>query len=95
MLPGVVTVNEVAGQQGQSYGRIGDTIAVPQGTFRRTVRLLGLGTRRGPPAEARLLYEEIAAPARLSELNPVLATAADRRRRVLRPDFLITLPELW
>jgi ribosomal 50S subunit-recycling heat shock protein len=44
--------------------RIGDTIVVPQGAFRRTVRLLGLGARRGPPAEARLLYEEIAAPIR-------------------------------
>jgi ribosome-associated heat shock protein Hsp15 len=48
--------------------RIGDTIAVPQGAFCRTIRVLALGVRRGPAAEARLLYEEIAAPVRQSEL---------------------------
>ena len=61
--------------------RIGDTIAVPQGTFRRTVRVLALGSRRGPPAEARLLYEETAAPVRLSELTapwaPLLVSDED------------------
>lgn len=50
--------------------RIGDTIGVPQGAFCRTVRVLTLGARRGPAIEARLLYEEIAAPVRLTELLP-------------------------
>jgi len=39
---------------------------VPQGGWRRTVRVCGLGVRRGPASEARLLYEEQAAPLRLS-----------------------------
>jgi ribosome-associated heat shock protein Hsp15 len=51
--------------------RIGDTVAVPQGAFRRTVRALNLGVRRGPARDARLLYEETAAPGRLSELAPI------------------------
>ena len=51
--------------------RIGDTIALPQGVFCRTVRVLGLGARRGPAAEARGLYEEVDAPARLSEFDPI------------------------
>jgi ribosome-associated heat shock protein Hsp15 len=67
---GEVTVNDVAVRKTNHIVRVGDTIAVPQGAFRRTVRLLALGTRRGPPAEARLLYEEIAAPSRLSQSLP-------------------------
>jgi ribosomal 50S subunit-recycling heat shock protein len=47
--------------------RIGDAIAAPQGAYRRTVQVLALGSRRGPATEARLLYEEIAAPVRLSD----------------------------
>jgi ribosome-associated heat shock protein Hsp15 len=57
--------------------RIGDIVIVPQGAFRRTVRVLELGTRRGPAIEARLLYDEAAAPVPLSRLGsawePLLA----------------------
>jgi ribosome-associated heat shock protein Hsp15 len=63
--------------------RIGDIVAVVQGGFQRTVRVLAFGARRGPASEARTLYEEIAA-ARLrepaSEWVPLLDAddAADR-----------------
>jgi ribosome-associated heat shock protein Hsp15 len=50
--------------------RTGDILAVPQGTFCRKVRVLSLGTRRGPASEARKLYEESAAPVHLSDLVP-------------------------
>lgn len=57
--------------------RRGDAIAAPQGAYRRTVRVLALGSRRGPASEARLLYEDIAAPIRLADLiaawEPLLA----------------------
>jgi len=69
-IAGVVTVNQVTIRKANHLVRIGDTIAVPQGAFGRTVRLLALGTRRGPPAEARQLYEEITAPVRLSQSAP-------------------------
>jgi ribosome-associated heat shock protein Hsp15 len=65
---GAVAVNTVAVKKANHTVRIGDTIAVPQGAFRRTVRVMGLGARRGPPAEAQLLYQETAIPVRLSEL---------------------------
>jgi ribosome-associated heat shock protein Hsp15 len=42
--------------------RIGDVVTVPQGSMIRTVRIAALGTRRGPAAEARLLYVELAPP---------------------------------
>jgi ribosome-associated heat shock protein Hsp15 len=67
---GAITVNQATIRKANHIVRIGDTIAVPQGAFRRSVRLLGLGVRRGPAAEARHLYEEIAAPVHRSELTP-------------------------
>jgi ribosome-associated heat shock protein Hsp15 len=67
---GAVAVNGVAVKKADHAVRIGDVIAVSQGAFRRTVRVLGLGTRRGPATEARGLYEEAAAPVRLSEIAP-------------------------
>jgi ribosome-associated heat shock protein Hsp15 len=65
---GAVEVNTVAVKKANHTVRIGDTITVPQGAFRRTVRVMGLGARRGPPAEAQLLYQETAVPVPLSEL---------------------------
>ena len=67
---GAVTLNGVAVRKPNQMVRIGDAIATPQGSVQRTVRLLALGSRRGPATEARLLYEEIAAPVRLSDLAP-------------------------
>jgi ribosome-associated heat shock protein Hsp15 len=42
--------------------RIGDVLAIPHGRMVRTVQVRGLGSRRGPPAEARALYEEVGQP---------------------------------
>ena len=47
--------------------RIGDIVRAPQGGLSRTVRVKALGSRRGPATEARLLYQEIAAPVPLAE----------------------------
>ena len=38
--------------------RIGDVLTVRQGRLLREVSVVALGIRRGPPAEARLLYAE-------------------------------------
>jgi ribosome-associated heat shock protein Hsp15 len=73
-IAGAVTVNQVTIEKANHLVRIGDQLTIPQGSLRRTVRVLALGTRRGPAAEARLLYEEIAAPARVSEPDPVWQT---------------------
>ena len=67
---GRVAVNGVTVGKGNHVIRMGDTIAVPQGGFRHVVRVRALGTRRGPASEARLLYEEAAAPVRLFEPAP-------------------------
>ncbi|MGH8722151.1 MAG: RNA-binding S4 domain-containing protein [Burkholderiales bacterium] len=39
--------------------RPGDVLTFPQGATVRVVRVLALGTRRGPATEARSLYEEL------------------------------------
>jgi ribosome-associated heat shock protein Hsp15 len=58
---GAVTINGNIADKAATV-RPGDTVSVPQGRMRRTVAVRGLGERRGPPSEARLLYEETAAP---------------------------------
>ena len=50
--------------------RVGALLTVVQGRHRRRVAVLGLGTRRGPAAEAQLLYRETAAPIRLTPVDP-------------------------
>ena len=69
-LAGSVRVNQITLRKANHLVRIGDTIAVPQRAVCRTIRVLALGVRRGPAAEARLMYEDIAR-ARLSEFQPV------------------------
>ncbi len=42
--------------------RIGDVLTFPQGPHIRVVRIVALGGRRGPAAEAQALYEDLAPP---------------------------------
>ncbi len=39
--------------------RVGDTLTIPTAKEAIAVRVLALGIRRGPPAEARALYEVV------------------------------------
>ena len=67
---GAVTVNGAAAAKPNQTVRVGDFVVVPQGEWQRTVRVVALGIRRGPAAEARSLYEEAAAPAPLRDPAP-------------------------
>ena len=49
------------GKPGHAVGP-GDVLTFPQGNQVRVVRILACGSRRGPAAEARGLYDEIGAP---------------------------------
>ena len=44
--------------------RVGDGLSFAHGGRVRVVRILALGTRRGPAPEARALYADLDAPAR-------------------------------
>lgn len=50
--------------------RSGDVLTFPQGREIRVVKVLALAARRGPASEARMLYEDLAAPAPASEAEP-------------------------
>ncbi|MBV8122438.1 MAG: RNA-binding S4 domain-containing protein [Alphaproteobacteria bacterium] len=64
---GVVTLNGLPVRKSNRIIRVGDVVVAPQGAYQRTVRVVAMGTRRGPAIEARQLYEEVATPARLAE----------------------------
>ena len=64
---GAIELNGGAVRKPNQTVRVGDIIAVPQGGWRRTVRVMALGVRRGPASEARALYDEAAAAARLGD----------------------------
>jgi ribosome-associated heat shock protein Hsp15 len=67
---GTVTLNGVLVHKPNRIVRIGDVVAVPQGRYRRAVRISALGSRRGPASEARQLFEEIAPPVARAEAAP-------------------------
>jgi len=43
--------------------RRGDVLTFPQGRVVRVVRVVDLGSRRGPASEAQMLYEELSSEA--------------------------------
>lgn len=71
---GQVSVNGAVVQKASTQVDAGDTVAVILGPMRRTVIVRDTGERRGPPAEARTLYDEPTPPERLSweEAAPVI-----------------------
>jgi len=74
---GAVRVNGGSVKKPNQTVRVGDFVVVPQGEWQRTVRVVALGLRRGPAAEARALYEE----------------TATARRRDPAPDWVPLLEE--
>jgi ribosome-associated heat shock protein Hsp15 len=50
--------------------KLGDEIGLAHGGWRRRIRVVAYGTRRGPAAEARLLYEEVAAAEPIPRHDP-------------------------
>lgn len=50
--------------------RAGDVLTFPQGPHVRVIQIAADGTRRGPPAEARALYVDLAPPQKKPEAPP-------------------------
>jgi ribosome-associated heat shock protein Hsp15 len=63
---GQVALNGVTVRKAGAVARVNDRLVVVLGPVKRTVTVQGLGTRRGPAAAARLLYDEPAPPQRLT-----------------------------
>jgi ribosome-associated heat shock protein Hsp15 len=68
---GAIAVNGFPIKKANHLVRIGDIVVLPQGGWQRSVRVVALGLRRGPAAEARLLYEETSPALRFADLAPV------------------------
>ena len=64
--------------------RVGDVLTFPQGRQIRVVKVLALGTRRGPASEAQQLYEDLKPPTRETRL-PEVAAGAGRDKGSGRP----------
>ena len=50
--------------------KVGDVLTFPQGRHIRVVRVLALGSRRGPAREAQDLYEDLQPPTAETRLPP-------------------------
>jgi ribosome-associated heat shock protein Hsp15 len=57
---GRIRINQVRVSKPHYRLRPGDVLTFPQGQTIRVVRVLALGTRRGPASEAQALYEDLA-----------------------------------
>ncbi len=60
---GSIRINRQPTDKAHARLRIGDILTVPVHGSVRVVRVMSLALRRGPAAEARMLYEEISDPA--------------------------------
>jgi ribosome-associated heat shock protein Hsp15 len=56
---GAVRLNRQPTDKAHARLRVGDVLTVATGGRIRVWRVLALATRRGPPAEARTLYEDL------------------------------------
>jgi ribosome-associated heat shock protein Hsp15 len=56
---GSIRINRQATDKAHAKLRLGDVLTVPVRGEVRVVRVLALAARRGPPAEAMSLYEEV------------------------------------
>jgi ribosome-associated heat shock protein Hsp15 len=56
----------------------GDVLTFPQGRSIRVVRIVALGTRRGPAAEAQALYDDLSPAAPAGHPGPSLFAAVTR-----------------
>jgi ribosome-associated heat shock protein Hsp15 len=56
---GTIRINRQATDKAHAKLRLGDVLTVPVRGQVRVVRVLALAARRGPPAEAAGLYEEV------------------------------------
>lgn len=59
---GSIRINRQATDKAHARLRLGDVLTVPVRGQVRVVRVLALAARRGPPAEALTLYEDLESP---------------------------------
>jgi ribosome-associated heat shock protein Hsp15 len=56
-----------------------DVLTFPQGPYIRVIEIVALGTRRGPAAEAQMLYRDLSPPSEQPKMPRPLTVAARAR----------------
>ena len=79
-ISGRVRVNREKNDSPSRAVKIGDTLTIAFDTRVRVLRVVAAGARRGPPAEAQRLYEDLSPPA-----PPKAAPTETRERGTGRP----------
>ncbi len=84
---GRLRVNRVRIDRPSVIVKVGDVLTFPLGRAIRVVRVLAPGSRRGPAAEARQLYEDLAppSPARASSRSDATPSPGQRQPGSGRP----------
>lgn len=59
---GKLRINEVVVKKAHHAIHAGDVLTFPKGPYIRVVRVVELGTRRGPAVEAQALYDDLDPP---------------------------------
>lgn len=81
---GRVRVNRAKIEKPSHAVKVGDVLTVTVGPRLRILKVVGLGTRRGPPTEAQALYEDLSPPPPPREA-PDPAAGGDRDPGTGRP----------
>jgi ribosome-associated heat shock protein Hsp15 len=78
-ISGRVRVNRERNDSASRLVKAGDTLTIASDAGVRVLKIVSPGVRRGPPAEARLLYEDLSPPRAPREATPPEASPAGQR----------------
>jgi len=82
---GRMRVNGAPTQKAHYTVKPGDVLTFPLGPHIRVIKVLDLGTRRGPAVEAQTLYEDLDPPRKIESTTATPTTFEDREAGAGRP----------
>ena len=85
VVDGRMRVNGAPTQKAHYAIKVGDVLTFPLGPHIRVVRVLALGSRRGPAAEAQSLYEDLDPPRAPAAQQAATPSFEERRPGSGRP----------
>ena len=85
VIDGRMRVNGAPTQKAHYAVKSGDVLTFPLGPHIRVIKVLDLGTRRGPAAEAQTLYEDLDPPRKIESTTAPPPAFEDRGAGAGRP----------
>jgi ribosome-associated heat shock protein Hsp15 len=85
IVDGRMRVNGAPTQKAHYAVKLGDVLTFPLGPHIRVIKVLALGSRRGPASEAQLLYEDLDPPHKREGAPAPTPTFEDRNTGAGRP----------